>query len=110
MNSWAELMIAIMTEVAATTALKASAGFSKPGPSVIVIVGYGLSFYFLSLALQTISVGVAYAVWSGIGVTLITLAAWLVYDQRLDPPALIGMTLIVCGVGIMNLFSKAVLH
>jgi small multidrug resistance pump len=106
-KNWLFLSIAIVTEVIATSALKASSGFTKLWPSLLVVVGYGLSFYFMSLALNTIPVGIAYAVWSGVGIILITLIARFAYDQRLDLPAIIGMALIVAGVLVMNLFSKS---
>ncbi|MBN1451068.1 MAG: multidrug efflux SMR transporter [Anaerolineales bacterium] len=108
MKNWLFLSIAIVTEVIATSALKASNGISKLWPSLVVVVGYGLSFYFMALALHSIRVGVAYAVWSGVGIILITLIARVAYDQRLDLPAFIGMALIILGVIVMNLFSKVV--
>ena len=104
------LVAAILVEVMATSALKASEGFSKLGPSLIVVVGYGLSFFFLSLTLRTIPVGVVYAIWSGIGIVLITAVAWVLFKQTLDRPALIGMGLIVAGVAVINLFSKTAGH
>jgi small multidrug resistance pump len=107
---WVFLSIAILSEVTATSALKASEGFSRLLPSVAVIVGYAIAFYFLSLTLKTIPVGVAYAVWSGAGVALITLIAWLFLGQSLDLPAIIGLLLIVAGVIVLNLFSKTVSH
>ena len=110
MPSWATLLIAIVAEVIATSALKASDGFSKLLPSAITVLGYGVAFYCLSLTLRHIPVGVAYAVWSGLGVVLITAVAWLVFGQKLDLPALIGMGLIVAGVVVMNVFSKATAH
>lgn len=110
MKSWIFLAIAIVSEVIGTSALKASDGFSRLWPSVLVVLGYGIAFYCLSLTLRTIPVGVAYAVWSGLGVVLITLVAWLFLDQKLDLPALIGMALIVAGVLVMNLFSRSVAH
>lgn len=110
MSSWLYLFIAIVAEVIGTSALRASEGFSKLWPSLVVVGSYGVAFYFLSLALQTIPVGAAYALWSGLGVILITLVAWIVFGQRLDLPALVGMALIVAGVVVMNLFSKAVSH
>lgn len=94
----------------ATSALKFSDGFTRLLPSVMVLVGYAVAFYFLALTLKTIPMGVAYAIWSGIGVVLIAVIAWLVFDQRLDWPAVVGMALIVSGVVIMNLFSKTVSH
>ncbi len=108
--SWVFLLTAIVAEVIATSALKASEGFSKLWPSVITVAGYAVAFYCLSLTLRTIPVGIAYAIWSGLGVVLITIAAWLLFGQKLDLPALIGMGMIVAGVVVMNVFSKAVSH
>jgi small multidrug resistance pump len=110
MKGWGFLGVAIVAEVVATSALKASDGFSNWLPSVIVIVGYAIAFYFLSLTLRTIPVGVAYAIWSGLGVVLITAVGWIVFGQKLDLPALAGMGLIVAGVLVMNLFSKTATH
>lgn len=110
MNHWVYLISAIVSEVIATSALKASTGFSKPLPSVVVLVGYLVSFYFLSLTLKTIPVGIAYAIWSGVGVVLISIVAWLLYGQKLDLPALIGMGLIISGVMVINLFSSTAGH
>lgn len=107
MNKWLILGIAIVAETIATSALKSSEGFSKLWPSVLVVAGYGIAFYCLSLTLRVIPMGVTYAVWSGIGIALITLVGWLVYGQKLDAPALIGIALIIAGVIIMNMFSKA---
>ena len=103
---WLHLAIAIVAEVIATSALKAAAGFTRPLPSLVVVAGYGLAFYFLSLALRVIPMGVAYAVWSAVGIALVSLIGWLVYDQRLDAPALLGMGLIVAGVAVIQLFSR----
>lgn len=102
---WIHLCIAIVTEVVGTTALKAAEGFTRPVPSAIVCVGYGLSFYFLSLALKTIPVGVAYAVWSGLGIVMISVLARIFYGQTLSPVALAGMGLIVAGVCVLKLSS-----
>jgi small multidrug resistance pump len=104
------LVIAILVEVTATSALKASEGFSRLWPTVVVVVGYGLSFFFLSLTLRAIPVGVVYAIWSGIGIVLITAVAWVLFKQALDVPALIGMGLIVAGVAVINIFSKTAGH
>jgi small multidrug resistance pump len=109
-RAWIYLGIAIVAEVIATSALKAAAGFSRPGPSAIVVVGYGISFYFLSLTLQTIPVGVTYAIWSGVGIVLITLVAWLIYGQALDAAAILGLALITAGVIVLNVFSRVVAH
>jgi multidrug transporter EmrE-like cation transporter len=107
MNKWLILGIAIVAETIATSALKSSEGFSRFWPSAIVVAGYGIAFYCLSLTLRVIPMGVTYAVWSGIGIALITLVGWLVYGQKLDAPALIGIALIITGVIIMNVFSKS---
>lgn len=104
------LLIAIVAEVAATTALKASKSFTVFWPSVIVVVGYGAAFYFLAKCLTRIGVGAAYAMWSGIGIVLITVAGALVYKQTPDAWAIIGMALIVAGVLVMNLMSNTVVH
>lgn len=108
MNSFAALGIAIVAEVIATSALKASEGFSRLGPSLICVLGYGIAFYGLSLALRTISTGVAYAIWSGVGIVLISIVGWVWFKQRLDLPAVLGMSLIVAGVIVVNVFSKTV--
>lgn len=110
MKQWMFLFIAIVSEVIATSALKATADFTKLWPSVIVVVGYVSAFYFLSLTLRTIPVGIAYAIWSGVGVALIALVAWVFYGQTLDMPAFIGIALIVAGVVVLNVYSKTVPH
>jgi small multidrug resistance pump len=110
MNNWIYLAVAIVSETIATSALKASEGFTRPWPTLLMAAGYGLAFYCLSLTLRTIPVGVAYAVWSGAGIVLITLASRLLFGQRLDAPALAGIALIVAGVLVMNLFSKTTGH
>ena len=110
MQAHIALGIAIVAEVVATSALKASDGFTRLWPSLLVVLGYGVAFYGLSLTLKTIPVGVAYAVWSGLGVVLITAVSWVLFGQKLDAPALIGMGLIVAGVIVMNVFSKSVSH
>lgn len=107
---WLFLFAAIVSEVTATSSLKASAGFSKIIPSVVVVIGYALSFYFLSLVLKAIPIGIAYAVWAGLGIVLLALVGWIVFGQALDTPALIGIALILAGVIVMNVFSKTVVH
>lgn len=104
------LAIAIIAEVIATSALKASAEFTKLVPGIIVVTGYGVAFYFLALVLRTIPVGIAYAIWSGMGIVLIALMAAIFFKQIPDVPAIIGMALIITGVVIINVFSKTVNH
>jgi small multidrug resistance pump len=108
MQPWVFLSVAIASEVIATSALKASEGFTRLWPTLVVVVGYLSAFYFLSLTLKTIPIGVAYAIWSGVGVVLITLIAWVYYKQALDLPAIIGLSLIIAGVIVLNVFSKTV--
>lgn len=104
------LGVAIVSEVVGTTFMKQSDGFTKLAPSLVVVVSYLLAFYFLSLTLKTIPTGVAYAIWSGCGVVLITAVAWIFQGQKLDVPAIAGMGLIVTGVIVMNLFSNTAAH
>lgn len=104
------LAAAIAAEVIATSALKASDGFTRLGPSLIVAAGYATAFYFLSLVLKTVPVGVAYAIWSGVGVVLIALIGWLVLKQPLDLAGMIGIGLIVAGVAVIQLFSRTGAH
>ena len=104
------LAIAIVGEVVATSALKASESFTKPLPSLLVVVGYGVAFYFLSECLRSISVGVAYAMWSGLGIVLMTAAAAVFYKQVPDGWAILGMALIVAGVLVLNLLSESAAH
>jgi small multidrug resistance pump len=110
MNKWLLLGFAIIAETIDTSSLKASEGFTRLWPSVLVVLGYGLAFYFLSLTLRVIPVGVAYAVWSGVGIVLVTLIGWFLFGQKLDMPALIGIAFIMAGVLIMNIFSRAAAH
>lgn len=100
------LSVAIVSEVIGTTALQASDGFTRPGLAVVTVVGYGLAFYFMSLTLRTMPVGIVYAIWSGAGIVLVSLAAWVLYRQALDWPAALGMALIVAGILVINLFSR----
>ncbi len=104
------LFIAIIAEVAATSALKASEEFTKLYPSLIVVVGYGVAFYFMTLVLRVIPIGITYAVWSGLGIVLVTIVGFFLYKQIPDIPAIIGMGLIVSGVVVINLFSKSMSH
>ena len=104
------LAIAIITEVIATNALKASEGFTKLVPSILVVVGYGTAFYLLSLVLKLIPVGVAYAIWAGMGIVLVAIVAAIAFKQIPDWPAVIGMSLIISGVVVINVFSKMAHH
>jgi small multidrug resistance pump len=104
------LSFAIVAEVIATSALGASASFSRLWPSVLTIIGYATAFWFLSLTLRGISIGVAYAIWSGVGIVLISIVGWLLFKQRLDLPAILGIALIIAGVVVINVFSKSVGH
>jgi small multidrug resistance pump len=105
--AWVHLAIAIVCEVIATSALRSAKGFTRAGPSAIVVVGYGAAFYFLSLTLAVIPVGIAYAVWSGVGIVLVSVIAWTLFGQTLDTAALAGMAMIVAGVLTINLFSTS---
>jgi small multidrug resistance pump len=109
-NPYLFLTIAIIAEVIATSCLKAAAGFTRPIPSIASVVGYVIAFYFLSLTLSVIPTGVAYAIWSGVGIVLISVVGWLIYGQTLDAPAILGMSLIASGVIVINLFSKSAAH
>lgn len=110
MKHWIYLAIAIVSEIIATSALSTSQGFSRPLPALIVVIGYAVAFYCLSQILTVIPVGVTYAIWSGVGIVMITLVGWILFDQKLDAPALIGIALITTGVIVMNVFSTSVRH
>ena len=104
------LAIAIIAEVAATSALKASAEFTRLVPSLIVIVGYGIAFYCMTLVLRSIPVGITYAVWAGLGIVLVTIVGAILYKEIPDIPAVIGIGLIVAGVIVINVYSKTIGH
>lgn len=104
------LTLAIMAEVMATSALKASVGFTRPLPSLLVVVGYGVAFYLLSLVLRTLPVGIAYAIWAGLGIVLVTLVGIVAFGEKPDLPAVIGISLIVAGVVTLQVFSKMNVH
>jgi small multidrug resistance pump len=104
------LLLAILAEVIATSALKASENFTRPIPSLLVVAGYGTAFFLLSITLKTLPIGVAYAIWSGVGTALVAVAGWLYYRQSLDLPAILGLTLIIAGTLVLNLFSKVAAH
>ncbi|GGB99035.1 multidrug transporter [Oxalicibacterium flavum] len=110
MHHWILLGLAILAEVIGTSAMKASEGFTRVAPSLITVVFYGIAFYLLSLTLRTIPVGIAYAVWSGVGIVLISLVAWALYGQKLDAAGMIGIGLIIAGVVVLNVFSKSSAH
>lgn len=110
MSGYLYLAIAVTAEVIATTSMKAISGLSKPLPLILVVVGYAISFWMLSLVVKTIPVGVAYAVWAGLGIVLVSFAATFIYQQRLDLPAMLGMGLIVAGVMVIQLFSQTTGH
>jgi len=107
---WLHLMVAIVAEVIATSALNASSGFTRVGPAIVTVIGYGIAFFFLSLTLRVIPVGVAYAIWSGIGIVLVPTVGWLAFGQKLDAPAIVGLALIIAGVVVINTMSKTVSH
>jgi small multidrug resistance pump len=110
MQQWVFLSVAIVSEVIATSALKSSEGFTRLWPSLMVVAGYGIAIYLLSLSVKTIPIGIAYAIWSGAGVALIAMIAWVFYGQALDAPAVLGLALIIAGVVVLNVFSKTVAH
>lgn len=110
MMAFVYLALAIVAEVVATSALKATDGFTRPGPSLLVVVGYAIAFFMLSLVLRTIPVGIAYAIWAGLGIVLVALVGVLVYGQRPDTPAVVGIGLIITGVVVIQLFSRISTH
>jgi small multidrug resistance pump len=110
MTAYYYLAIAICAEVIATVSMKAVKGFSTPLPLVLVIVGYGIAFWMLTLVVRSVPVGVAYAVWAGMGIVMVSVAALFIYGQKLDVPAMLGMGLIVLGVVVIQLFSKTAGH
>jgi multidrug transporter EmrE-like cation transporter len=110
MNSYLALGIAIIGEVIGTTALKSSDSFTRLVPSIITIIGYGVALYFLTVTMQTIPTGVAYAIWSGLGIVLITAAAYFFHGQKIDAMGMLGMALIVAGVAVLNLLSTSAKH
>lgn len=110
MNNYIYLALAIIAETMATTALKMSEQFTRPLPSVVVVIGYAAAFYLLSLSLRTIPIGVAYAVWSAVGIVLVTVAGMVMFKQVPDLPAVIGLLLIIAGVVTINVFSRMSAH
>lgn len=110
MNTWLIMSCAIVAEVIATSALKLSDGFTRPVPTVVVLIGYGVAFWCLSIAMRTLPTGIIYAVWSGVGIVLIGAVGWIFMGQKLDWPAIFGMGMIIGGVLVINLFSRSVGH
>ena len=108
--SYVYLAVAILSEVIGTSSLKAAAGFTRLVPSVVTLAAFAVAFFFLSLTLRTVPVGVAYAIWSGVGIVLISAIGWVAFGQRLDAAALAGMALIVAGVAVINLLSDSAGH
>ena len=108
MNAWMMLALAIAFEVAATSLLKLSDGFSRWVPAVSALLLYGLSFYLLAQIFRSLPVGLAYALWSGVGVVLTALIAWVAFGQKIDMAGCIGMVMIIGGVAVINLFSSSV--
>lgn len=106
--NWFYLAIAIIAEVIATSFLKSSEGFTRLFPSLIVAIGYSAAFFFLSLTLRTIPIGIAYGIWSGVGIVLVTGIAWVAFNQKLDVAGLLGILLIIAGVVVIKVFSKTV--
>lgn len=104
------LTMVIVAEVIATTMLKASEGFTRLWPSLLVVLGYGVAFWGLSMVVKSMPLGIVYAIWSGMGIVLVSVAAVFVYQQKLDWPAIVGMGLIIAGVLVINLLSKATVH
>ncbi len=104
------LMFAVLAETIGTTALQASQQFSRPLPSIIVVVAYGAAFYLLAIALKTFPVGIAYAMWSGMGIVFIAIIGFAVFGQRLDWPAILGIGMIMAGILVINLFSSTATH
>lgn len=104
------LVVAIAAETVGTTALQASAQFTRLWPSVLVVLAYGLSFFFMSLALKVMPVGIVYAIWSGLGIVLIAAIGYVLFGQRLDLPALLGLGLIIAGILVIHLFSDSATH
>lgn len=109
-NPYLVLALSICAETLATTMMKASAGFTRLIPSIIVIIGYAVSFYGLSQVVKTMNIGIAYAIWAGAGIFLVSIISFFIYKQRLDLPAIVGMLFIGAGIVIIQLFSKSVTH
>lgn len=109
-NIYLILLLAVIAETIATTALQASHQFTRLGPSLVVLVGYAISFYLLSMTLRVLPVGITYAIWSGLGIVLISLIAFVLFGQKLDMPAILGLGMIIGGILVINVFSNSVSH
>lgn len=109
-NPYFILAISICAETLATTMMKASYGFTRLIPSIVVVIGYAVSFYGLSQVVKTMNIGIAYAIWAGMGILLVSIMSFVIYKQKLDLPALVGMVFIVAGVIIIQLLSKSITH
>jgi small multidrug resistance pump len=108
--SYLYLTFAIIAEVIATSSLRATEEFTKPLPTLIMVAGYGVAFYFMTLALRSLPLGITYAVWSGLGIVLISIIGIIFYNEKLDLAATFGMGLIILGVMVIHLFSKTIKH
>jgi small multidrug resistance pump len=110
MNHWLALAIAIVAEVIATSTMKATNEFTRFWPSLVVVLGYGTGFYFMTISMRVLPIGIMYALWSGVGILVVSIMGWVIYRQALDIPAIIGMSFIVVGVVVINVFSKSIGH
>jgi small multidrug resistance pump len=110
MNHWLALAIAIVAEVIATSTMKATNEFTRFWPSLVVVIGYGTGFYFMTISMRVLPIGIMYALWSGVGILVVSIMGWVIYRQALDIPAIIGMCFIVAGVVVINVFSKSIGH
>jgi small multidrug resistance pump len=110
MNHWLALAIAIVAEVIATSTMKATNEFTRFWPSVVVILGYGTGFYFMTISMRVLPIGIMYALWSGVGILVVSIMGWVIYRQALDIPAIIGMSFIIAGVVVINVYSKSIGH
>lgn len=108
--TWFILCLSIVAETFATSMVKETNGFTRLTPSLAVVGGYAISFYGLSHVVKVMNIGVAYAIWSGVGICLVSLLSWLIFKQKLDIPAIAGMSLIIAGVIVIQLFSRSVVH
>jgi small multidrug resistance pump len=110
MNHWLALAIAIVAEVIATSTMKATNEFTRFWPSLVVVLGYGTGFYFMTISMRVLPIGIMYALWSGVGILVVSIMGWVIYRQVLDLPAIIGMSFIIAGVVVINVFSKSIGH